>query len=190
MSEIVRRLDVEMKAVRRALIDQRKRILHLEGQVEALKRSQEVLFEDHAGIVDDLHSHKTQLSELIRQSRQSLREAQNRLQTLEGELEGFTKARELLVGESSSCGVSDDIEPSEHRGREISRDWRKILGHFLKVAPNPMSIDDIMGFINKSNMVISRNAVRSQLHIYCNRGFLKRVSDGHYRATDAIKRIC
>jgi len=47
-----------------------------------------------------------------------------------------------------------------------------------------------MGFIGERNFAINRNAVRSQLHSYAIRGFLERVGDGLYRATDVVKSYC
>jgi hypothetical protein len=80
--------------------------------------------------------------------------------------------------------------PDLPKPREFSPEWREILCLFLKRAPNPASIDDVVQFIEERKFRITRNAVRSQLHSYVNRGFLERLGDGLYRATDVVKRYC
>ena len=121
----------------------------------------------------------------LARARDDLRKAQDEVTHLEGELEGLRAARRTLQEEDPQLEL-----PIQGKSRNISSEWSEILCHFLARAPNPLSIDDIMGFIALRGFAINRNAVRSQLHLYMNRGFLERVSDGVYRATDLVKRLC
>lgn len=137
-------------------------------------------------------SRSNELDELIRscirrlnKARDDLTKAHGEVIRLEGELEGLRAARRTLQEESSQLEL-----PIEKKHRAISSQWNDILCHFLASAPRPLSIDDIMAFIAIKGFDITRNAVRSQLHLYMNRGFLERVGDGIYRATDVVKRYC
>lgn len=123
----------------------------------------------------------------IRQARRRAEELRIELEKLEGELSGLRAARAIVTGEDHSPN-QDVATPSKRT--EISGPWRKILSHFVSKSPNAVSIDDVMIFIHNNNLEIGRNAVRSQLHNYAQRGFLKRISDGLYIATDAVKRVC
>jgi hypothetical protein len=127
----------------------------------------------------------TELDRLIRNCAQRLNRARDDARRLEGELEGLLAARNALFHNEPQLELPELPKP-----REISPEWREILCLFLKRAPNPASIDEVMEFIERHRFQINRNAVRSQLHSYVNRGFLERLGDGLYRATDVVKRFC
>jgi hypothetical protein len=126
-----------------------------------------------------------ELDRLIRHCAQRLNKARDDVRRLEGELEGLLAARNALFHDEPQLEL-----PDLPRQREISPEWREILCHLLRRAPNPVSIDEVMEFIEAHRFQISRNAVRSQLHAYVNRGFLERLGDGLYRATDVVKAYC
>jgi hypothetical protein len=126
-----------------------------------------------------------ELDRLIRNCARRLNSARDEVSRLEGELEGLLSARNALFRNEPQLEL-----PDLPRSREISAEWREILGFFVKRAPNPASIDEVMAFIDERSFKINRNAVRSQLYAYVNRGFLERLGDGLYRATDVVKRYC
>jgi hypothetical protein len=126
-----------------------------------------------------------ELDRLIRNCAQRLNRARDDVRRLEGELEGLVAARKALFRSEPQLELPELPKP-----REISSEWREILCLFLNRAPNPASIDEVMEFIERRRFQINRNAVRSQLHTYANRGFLERLGDGLYRATDVVKRHC
>jgi hypothetical protein len=126
-----------------------------------------------------------QLDSLIRARAARLNKMRDDVRRMEGELEGLLEARKALFENEPQLEL-----PELPKTREISSDWNEILCFFLRRAPNPTSIDEVMQFISERNFKISRNAVRSQLHVYMNRGFLERLGDGLYRATDVVKPYC
>lgn len=125
------------------------------------------------------------LDKLIRQLQLRLEKARTDVVRFEAELKGLMSARNALFHH-----VGSSVAPISLPGREISPEWKEILSYFLKAAPQAISIDEVMQFIASRDLEINRNAVRSQLHAYVNRGFLERVQEGLYRATDAVKRYC
>lgn len=122
----------------------------------------------------------------VRATSLKLRRHAAELEELSGEIEGLRQARLVAYGDE---GVPEP-EINLPTGRGISTAWKKILNYFLQKSPNYVSISEVMQFISENELGISRNAVRSQLHLYEQRGFLKRVSEGEYKATGAIKRVC
>jgi hypothetical protein len=126
-----------------------------------------------------------QLDNLIRARAARLGKARDEIRRLEGELEGLLEARRALFAHEPKLQL-----PELPRARDLSAEWNDILCFILRRAPNPTSIDDVMQFIVERKFQIRRNAVRSQLHVYMNRGFLERVGDGLYLATDAVKPYC
>lgn len=128
-----------------------------------------------------------ELQSRINLSSRRLNSVVSELETLRGKVQGLRSAREVAYGYD---GIPENILFDSAEKPDISPSWRQILGYILRRSPNPTSIDEIMSYIQHNNLRINRNAVRSQLHLYAQRRFLKRVSDGLYIATDAIKRIC
>lgn len=121
-------------------------------------------------------------------------ELRREISRMEGELDGLLHARRLIADKddlSPPTLLSEaDFNPNK-RERELSPQWKSILVNvFLRQLPNPVSIDEAMSYIHMMGWGINRNAVRSQLHLYAQRGLLKRMGDGLYRATDAIKPFC
>lgn len=115
------------------------------------------------------------LDKLVRQLQLRLEKARTEVMRTEAELKGLLLARDLIFQRGGS--------PPATSGREMSNEWKEILSYFRKVAPQPVSIDEVMQFIDTRGLDINRNAVRSQLHSYVNRGFLERVDEGRYRAS-------
>jgi hypothetical protein len=127
--------------------------------------------------------HVDDLDRLIRQQTLKLEKLRAEVAKLEGELRGLNAARNLIA-RGMGAATTTLFQ------REISKEWREILTYFLRASPNPVSIGEVMQFIDSRGIQINRNAVRSQLHHYVNRGFLERIGEGLYRATDAVKPLC
>ncbi|MEQ1650243.1 MAG: hypothetical protein ABL898_16815 [Hyphomicrobiaceae bacterium] len=179
-------LDERIRGVRSEILRARDTLHRVEGELDGLQRGHDIVTEDKAGSRYDISGALEIIEVQIAQARKSKRDAQQTLRRLEGELQGLKKIRDIIGGEV----VREEPHEADSRTREISSEWRQILSFILSRLPNSVSIGDVMDFVSSKGFDISRNAVRSQLHIYVNRHFLKRISDGHYKATDAIRRVC
>jgi hypothetical protein len=126
-----------------------------------------------------------ELDRLISEYSRRLNKARAEAQRLEIEIAALVRARRAIFENDEQLEL-----PDLPKTREISREWKEILRFFLQRLPNPVSIDEVMGFIADHGFSINRNAVRSQLHVYVARGFLERLGEGLYRATDAVKPLC
>ena len=177
-------IDHRIRECLKELMKAREDVGRIEGEADGLLRAQGLFASDSVKSDDVVTEIKYRLS----QNRRRLISARQAVSRLEGELEGLRAAREIVGGGELPLEWVDDLYPQ--RGRDISPGWRRILGLFIKRLPAPVSIGDVMNFVTEHELGISRNAVRSQLHLYANRGFLKRVGDGLYKATDAVKRVC
>jgi hypothetical protein len=183
MPERLEAIHKRMIECQRELAKVREELARIEGEAEGLRRAEVLLASSGVKGEPSVREIKLRLVE----NHQRLVAARHAVSRIEGELNGLAIAWEIAGGDRP---LPDLSESQILRGRDISPAWRMILGYFLKRLPAPASIGDVMGFIADNDLRISRNAVRSQLHLYANRGFLKRVGDGLYKATDAVKRIC
>ncbi|HUJ37280.1 MAG TPA: hypothetical protein VLW88_06350 [Hyphomicrobium sp.] len=126
-----------------------------------------------------------ELDRLIQDCARRLARARADIRKLEVELQTLMRARRAVFEDEGQLDL-----PNLPRAREISPEWKDILNFFLQRAPEAVSIDEVMSFIQQRGFDIKRNAVRSQLHLYVHRRFLERMGDGLYRATDAVKPFC
>lgn len=126
-----------------------------------------------------------ELNRLIRQYQMRLEKARKEAELLEGEIRGLIAARNLFT----HGDVQSNSELSLSSGRDLSSEWRTILSYFDQVAPQPVTIDELMHFIDARHLRINRNAVRSQLHHYVKRRYLERLDDGVYRATPLMREL-
>jgi hypothetical protein len=109
----------------------------------------------------------------LQRTKERLREHQDLLFRLDGELHGLRTARKAL--ETELMG-----KPSSQQ-RGISTAWLKILGEIAKHGEAGASLDAIDSFIEQNSFGIARNATRSQLSNYKARGFIEQVGEAQYR---------
>src|SRR5688572_27930876 len=92
------------------------------------------------------------LDRLIRNCASRLNKARDEVRRYEGELEGLLSARRTVFEDEPQLEL-----PELPKAREISREWREILSFFLRRAPNPVSIDEVMQLIADRKFDITRN---------------------------------
>jgi chromosome segregation ATPase len=187
MTEARSIIEQRVKACRKAIALAREELRRLSGELDGLKSAYSVVSEDTAGIAIDLSGPLEELEKKIRKVRAAKISIRDKLEHLEGELLGLKAAQEILGNESEDADFDEEID---RRGREMSPAWKNILGLFSRLSPNSVSIGDVMNFIAENDIRINRNAVRSQLHLYAQRGYLRRTGDGMYKATEALRKIC
>lgn len=117
------------------------------------------------------------LDDLIEDCTNRLREAQNKVCEIHGELSAYTNARNTL---QQHLAVNELLT-----GRDISANWKGVLKHISKL--DVVSIDDIENFSDKNSLGLQRGAIRSQVHLYNRRGILERVGTAQYRLTNSGK---
>ena len=186
MLEFSEEIDELIQRIATLIVERRAEGYKIEGEIYGLEHSKRLYLQTrHQTIQPDPIA--AEIDANIRQAQRRAHDLRIELDKLEGELSGLRAARTIVTGEEQA--PSRDTAPP-HKRTEISAPWRKILSHFVSKSPNAVSIDDVMIFIHNHNLEIGRNAVRSQLHNYAQRGFIKRIRDGLYVATDAVKRVC
>jgi hypothetical protein len=80
--------------------------------------------------------------------------------------------------------------PLEAKVRGLSEKWGAVLNFMVLREPNPVSIDEILQFAAENDLAITRSSARAQLYNYSQRGFVERISDGHFVATNDARDFC
>lgn len=80
--------------------------------------------------------------------------------------------------------------PLEGRKRGLSDKWGAVLNFLVLRSPNPVTVDEVVHFATENDLRITRSAIRAQLHNYEKRGFLERIEDGTYLATQTARAYC
>lgn len=127
----------------------------------------------------------TRLKRLVTDAERRLSRTQAEVLKVSGELRELR--RRLLEAEQEELQL---VLPLSKGVRGISAKWAAILEFMVLRNPNPVSIDEILKFASDNQLVITRSAVRAQLHNFSRRGFVERVSDGLYISTETAKLIC
>lgn len=117
------------------------------------------------------------LDELIWATESEISSIKIKLLELEARLQGYLLAKSSIDEAETSRRRSNDDGPV----RPLSDSWRRVLAHIASLESNGASIDDIVTFVEKNNLQISRGSIRSQLSIYNKRGYVERVAGGRYR---------
>ncbi len=119
------------------------------------------------------------ISELISQNSEKLHKAEQKTLELLYELKGAIGARDAAMS------IGPRVGTSATRTRRISDEWRSILQFINTHGESGATLEGIQKFIEASKYEIKDSAVRSQLSIYSNKGFVVPLGGGNYRITAA-----
>jgi hypothetical protein len=108
----------------------------------------------------------------------------SQIDALELEIRVLQEAAARINGAALSMPEMRPRRPArgESRDRALKAEWALAL-QFIGQS-GTASLNDIMSWSDAEGAGIKRNTLRSQLSIYAERGWVKRVADGVYRLTD------
>jgi len=127
------------------------------------------------------------LDDLINERQRKREKLERQLGEVDAELRALYEAKKLMTVDADQLGQASDESGAEknikRRERKLKPEWVNILyfiGH-----EGPVSLDEIDAYIDKNDMNINRNTLRSQLSLYNTRyNFLYRTDNKRYMLTD------
>ena len=70
---------------------------------------------------------------------------------------------------------------AKKRSRTLKREWAELLRHIGEAGK--VSLDDSEDYLRSNNIDVNRNTLRSQMALYANEGWLRRVDKGVFELT-------
>lgn len=128
-------------------------------------------------------------------AKRALEAAEKKLETLQAELRGWEEAARLLQTPTDSVlrpTAGEDGQEAEdaNRGnidqkRGLSTVWKAVIAHMAAQYPADFSLSDVGTLCENNGGAVKPESVRSQMHTYDERGFVKRTEPGRFQATAA-----
>jgi hypothetical protein len=133
-----------------------------------------------------------QIRDRVAVKQQELDGLLRRIDVLKAEVRTWEEAFALIAGEALDQ-AAPSVQEQTHTAAGVRRRKRKLTDHWQSLlrgmATDPTrrewSLGDMESLAARLGFALQRNTLRSQMSIYADRGFVRRVSGGVYEVTAA-----
>lgn len=120
------------------------------------------------------------LDRILEEYRQHASELRRQLDSVSQRIHAIEAAREALAHQQ-------DVAPKT-RSRTLKADWADLLRHIGEVGG--ASLDDSERYLRSKNVAVNRNTLRSQMALYANSGWVRRIRKGVFELTaQGLKKV-
>ena len=149
----------------------------------------------------DRKDRRLAMNQTIEERRSRILEIEDRLTTLHAEVVDLEREHSIvdaerrayedalaIVGGEKSKRATTNGERGASRKRDLSNDWKLILGEMARRHPAAVQNDDLMAFADSHGIRLRRENLRSQMNLYKSKGLVEPEAPdvtGAYRITAA-----
>ena len=104
-----------------------------------------------------------------------------RAEQLREQLDALTREIHVLQAARAALAHDHSSASTSRRSRTLKREWAMLLEYISEVGK--ASLDDSERFFCSKGIDVNRNTLRSQMALYANEGWLRRIEKGVFQLT-------